>query len=221
MHVTRKLWTWLAIICLLSFTVLGWVGTEIYLSAPPIPKQVVSSQGQVLFSEGQVQQGQEAWLSSGGLQQGSVWGHGSYLAPDWSADWLHREALALSEIYARKNLGRTFAQLTLGQQAEFNDRVKVEMRHNSYDPATGKITLSVERAQAVTEVAAHYTGLFGHDAALNALREQYAMNSDLLPDAADMQALPAFIFWSAWSASTVSQLFSPSSDSSCPSPQAE
>lgn len=202
MHVTRKLWTWLAIICLLSFTVLGWVGTEIYLSAPPIPKQVVNSQGQVLFSEGQVQRGQEAWLSSGGQQQGSVWGHGSYLAPDWSADWLHREALALREIYARKNLGRSFAQLTLGQQAEINDQVKVEMRHNSYDPATGKITLSVERAQAVTEVAAHYTGLFGHDDTLNALREQYAMNSDLLPDAADLQALPAFIFWSAWSAAT-------------------
>jgi nitric oxide reductase large subunit len=30
--------------------------------------------------------------------QGSIWGHGGYLAPDWSADWLHREALSLLNI---------------------------------------------------------------------------------------------------------------------------
>ena len=82
MHATRKLWTWLAVICALSFAVLGWVGKEIYLTAPPIPKQVSSTEGKVLFSEGQVQRGQEAWLSAGGQQLGSVWGHGSYVAPD-------------------------------------------------------------------------------------------------------------------------------------------
>lgn len=72
MHATRKLWTWLAVICVLSFAVLGWVGAEIYLTAPPIPKQVISTQGKVLFSEGQVQRGQKAWLSAGGQQLGSA-----------------------------------------------------------------------------------------------------------------------------------------------------
>jgi nitric oxide reductase subunit B len=100
MHNTRKLWIWLALICVLSFAALGWVGREIFVHAPPIPTQVVSSDGQVLFSEGQVQRGQQSWLSAGGQQLGSVWGHGSYLAPDWSADWLHREALALRAIWA-------------------------------------------------------------------------------------------------------------------------
>ncbi len=111
MHATRKLWTWLAVICALSFAVLGWVGTEIYLTAPPIPKQVSSTQGTVLFSEGQVQRGQEAWLSAGGQQLGSVWGHGSYVAPDWSADWLHREALALRAIWAQRDFKLPFEQL--------------------------------------------------------------------------------------------------------------
>ena len=60
MHATRKLWTWLAVICVLSFAALGWVGTEIYVSAPPIPKQVVSIKGQTLFAEGSVQRGQES-----------------------------------------------------------------------------------------------------------------------------------------------------------------
>ncbi|HEX8613567.1 MAG TPA: nitric-oxide reductase large subunit [Telluria sp.] len=202
MHASRKLWTWLAVICVLSFAVLGWVGTEIYLSAPPIPQQVTSRQGEVLFSEGQVQRGQQAWLSAGGQQLGSVWGHGSYIAPDWSADWLHREALALREIHATKQFGKPFAQLDFEQQAALSERLKREMRTNTWDARTGIITLSPERAQAVREVAAHYSALFGADPKLDALREQYAMSPGSLVDPDDLRALPAFIFWSSWSAAT-------------------
>src|SRR5450830_1570126 len=202
MHATRKLWTWLAVICVLTFAVLGWAGTEIYLTAPPIPKQVVSTKGAVLFSEGQVQRGQEAWLSAGGQQLGSVWGHGSYVAPDLSAAWLHREALALRAVWAQRDFGKPFEQLSVGQQAELSARLKSEMRRNTYDASTGSITLSPERAEAVAQVVAHYVSLFGSDPSLDKLREQYAMNAGSLPDALDLQALPAFLFWSAWSAAT-------------------
>ena len=202
MHATRKLWNWLAVICALSVAGLIWVGTEIYQTAPPIPLQVVSSDGTILFSEGQVDLGQQAWLSSGGQQLGTVWGHGSYVAPDWSADWLHREALALRAIWAQKEFGRPFEQLTVGQQGELNSRLKVEMRRNTYDAATGIITLAPDRAAAVQQVADHYMALFGSDPALDKLREQYAMNAGLLPDSKDLHALPAFVFWSAWAAAT-------------------
>ncbi|NVD99348.1 nitric-oxide reductase large subunit [Massilia sp. BJB1822] len=200
MHATRKLWTWLAVICALSFAVLVWVGKEIYLAAPPIPKQVISLKGDVLFSEGQVQRGQEAWLAAGGQQLGSVWGHGSYVAPDWSADWLHREAVALRDIWARKQHGAPYEQLSVEQKAGLDARLKTEMRQNGYDAATGAISLSEERAQAVQEVARHYMGLFGNDEDLNLLRIQYAMNANSLTDPDDLKALPAFIFWSSWSA---------------------
>ncbi|MBF0462895.1 MAG: nitric-oxide reductase large subunit [Magnetococcales bacterium] len=202
MHNTRKYWAWLATICVLSFAILGWVGTEIYLTAPPIPKQVINTNGVVLFTEEQVQRGQESWLAAGGQQLGSVWGHGSYVAPDWSADWLHREALALRTVWAQHEFGKPFAQLGPNQQAELNARLKTEMRRNTYDAATGTVTLSLERAEAVAQVAAHYMGLFGKDPALDTLRAQYAMNAGSLPDPLDLRALPAFIFWSAWSAAT-------------------
>ena len=202
MHSARKLWTWLAVICVLSFAVLGWVGTEIYLTAPPIPQQVISSNGTILFSEGQVQRGQKAWLSAGGQQLGTVWGHGSYVAPDWSSDWLHREALALREIRAQHDFGKPYEQLNIGQQGALNASLKSEMRLNTYDAKTGIVTLTPERAEAVQQVAQHYTGLFGNDPSLDKLREQYAMNAGSLPDQEDLQALPAFFFWSAWSATT-------------------
>ncbi|TCS34054.1 nitric oxide reductase NorZ apoprotein [Paucimonas lemoignei] len=202
MHATRKLWTWLAIICVLSFSVLGWMGTEIYLKAPPIPQQVVSTDGDVLFSEGQVDRGQAAWRAAGGQQVGSVWGHGSYLAPDWSADWLHREAIALRDIWARRDFGKSYAELPLVQQASLDAMLKEAMRRNTYDAQNGKIVLSAERAQAVKEVAKHYTDLFGEDMSLNGVREQYAMKSGSLADPADRAALTAFFFWSSWSAAT-------------------
>lgn len=202
MHATRKLWIWLAAICVLSFAALGWVGTEIYVSAPPIPRQVVSDKGEILFAEGSVQRGQEAWLAGGGPHSARSGGTGSYLAPDWSADWLHREAVALRELHAQQRHGTAYASLQVGQQAALDAQLKHEMRRNTHDAATNVITLSSERAAAVKQVARHYIGLFGDDGSLAGLREQYAMLSATLKDAADREALAAFFFWSAWSATT-------------------
>ncbi len=98
MNSNNRLWRWLGLIFVLSFGALGYLGWQIYLEAPPIPKAVVTTGGEVLFTGEQVSRGQQVWLASGGQQQGSVWGHGAYVAPDWSADWLHREAHALQAI---------------------------------------------------------------------------------------------------------------------------
>ncbi len=98
MNSNNRLWRWLGLIFVLSFGALGYLGWQIYLTAPPIPKAVVTTGGEVLFTGEQVSRGQQVWLASGGQQQGSVWGHGAYVAPDWSADWLHREAVALQAI---------------------------------------------------------------------------------------------------------------------------
>ena len=100
MKPNRKLWQWLGVVFVLSFAALGWLGREIYLAAPPIPEAVVTPDGAKLFTGDDVQHGQQAWLAAGGQQLGTVWGHGSYVAPDWSADWLHREAVALRDLVA-------------------------------------------------------------------------------------------------------------------------
>lgn len=202
MHATRKLWTWLGLICALSFAVLGWVGAEIYLAAPPIPKQIISADGTQLFGEGEVDRGQQAWLSAGGQQLGTVWGHGSYVAPDWSADWLHREAVALRELWAQRDFTAHFEDLSKSNQAYLNAKLKEEMRRNTYDKTRGVIVVSADRAAAIRSVAKHYTGLFGDEASLDALRTQYAMNPNSITNQDDLKALPAFVFWSAWAAAT-------------------
>lgn len=202
MHATRKLWAWLAVICLMSFSVLIWVGNEIYVSAPPIPKQVINQDGELLFKGKEIRRGQEAWLAAGGQQLGSVWGHGSYVAPDWSADWLHREAVLFRDLWAVSEYGVTYDELALGQQGSLDQRLKAEMRHNSFDPDTGILTLSNLRAQAILQVAEHYVSLFSDDETSAPLREAYAMKANAISNPDDLQALPAFFFWSAWSAVT-------------------
>jgi nitric oxide reductase subunit B len=199
MNSTKRLWRWLGLIFVLSFAALGYLGWQIYLEKPPIPTAVVTGDGDVLFTGAQVERGQQAWRSAGGQQLGTVWGHGSYVAPDWSADWLHREAVALQGILARQ---KAKGKLGTADQAAVDAVMREQMRTNTYDPATGKVTVSAERAQAIREVAGHYEALFGNDQSLAKLREQYAMQENALPQVQDRQALTAFFFWSSWAAAT-------------------
>ncbi len=136
------------------------------------------------------------------MQQGSIWGHGSYLAPDWSADWLHREALALIE-----HRLRGAAQDALGTNVPAEEihkiSVRAEMRTNTYDSEAQSISLSTGRAAAVKTVAAHYKPIFqGSSAAGLEMREHYAfpLRSALSDD--DYQSLSAFFFWTSWAAVT-------------------
>ena len=84
---------------MLSFAVLGWTGFRIYQSAPPVPDRVVTTDGRQLIGPRDIHDGQNVWQSMGGMEVGSIWGHGSYVAPDWTADWLHREAVFILDTY--------------------------------------------------------------------------------------------------------------------------
>jgi nitric oxide reductase subunit B len=201
MKTNHRLWRWLGLIFILSFGALGYLGYQIYLTAPPIPKAVASAEGEVIFTGEQIQRGQRAWLSAGGQQLGTVWGHGSYVAPDWSADWLHREALALQDIRTREQR-RDSAVPSASERGAIAASLKDEMRRNTYDESTGVIKVSAERAQAIKQVASHIESLFGTDPALATLRDQYAMTEGALPEQADRQALTAFFFWTSWAAAT-------------------
>ncbi|HET7863649.1 MAG TPA: nitric-oxide reductase large subunit, partial [Burkholderiaceae bacterium] len=197
---TQRLWRWLGLIFVLSFGALGYLGWQIYLTAPPIPKAVVSTDGEVIFTGEQIQAGQQAWMAAGGQQLGTVWGHGSYVAPDWSADWLHREAVALQGVRTRQQ--EAVGALSAGDRAAIDMALKTEMRRNTYDELSGRVTVTPQRAQAIKQTAAHFDTLFGSDPSLATLREQYAMSDGVLPAAADRAALTAFFFWTSWAAST-------------------
>lgn len=198
----KRLWIVLGLLFVLSFGALGYIGSEIYRQMPPIPDQVVSQAGQVVFTKDQIQRGRQVWQTMGGQEVGSVWGHGAYVAPDWSADWLHREATTLLSIRAQQQFGKAFDKLSPEDQAALQQGLQNEMRHNSYNPDTRTIVVSNARAEAIARVQKHYESLFGDDPALAKLREEYAIPEDPIPSAAHRKLMPAFFFWTAWAATT-------------------
>jgi len=163
---------------------------------------VVSSGGRVLMTRDGILDGQQVWQSTGGQQLGSIWGHGAYQAPDWSADWLHREAVALLDLWAQREHGRVHDELTGEQQAALRARLVRELRTNTYDAATGRLTVSADRAEAIEQVAGHYRELYGGDPALDGLRQAYAMQDVVVADPERLEKLTQFFFWTSWASAT-------------------
>ncbi len=185
-----------------TFLILGFFGREVYRQAPPIPARVVVDDGRVLMTGDHILDGQQAWQSIGGQQVGTVWGHGAYQAPDWSADWLHREATALLALWSTREHGVGFSELAPDAQAPLRARLEREMRTNRFDAATGTLTVTADRAAAMATVAAHYEALFGDAPALRELRSQYALHENPLPDPVRRARLTSFFFWTAWACTT-------------------
>jgi len=198
----RKLWFLLIAVLAVTFSLLGYYGVEVYRQAPPIPAKVVTAEGRTLFSGDDILDGQTAWQSVGGMQLGSIWGHGAYQAPDWTADWLHRELTAWLDLAARDGYGRPFTQLDAPAQAALREQLRSEYRANGTDPASNVLTVSKRRAQAMADTAAYYDRLFADAPALHTTREHYAMKENTLPSAERRQQLTHFFFWTAWAAST-------------------
>jgi nitric oxide reductase subunit B len=197
-----RLWIGLISVIVASFAVLGYFGREIYRQAPPLPKRVVTAEGTVLFTNQHIKDGQNVWQSLGGQQVGSIWGHGAYVAPDWSADWLHREASWLLDRWASDGYGKPYTQLDAATQAAVRVKLKQELRTNTYQPTTGDLVVSPLRAEAIAAVGAHYAALFGNDPPLDALRDAYAIPANTIRDPQRQKLLTAFFFWTAWACAT-------------------
>ncbi len=195
---TRTLWVSFTLVMVISFGILGYFGREIYRKAPPIPEKVITSDGSVLMTGSDIRDGQNVWQSIGGQEVGSIWGHGAYLAPDWSADWLHREAVFILDEWAQKDYSMKYDDLDKEKQAMLQQRLKLEMRTNTYDQATNMITVSSVRAKAFQEISKHYAGLFMDDASRADLREAYSIPENSIKDAGRMAQMNAFFFWASW-----------------------
>ena len=191
----KRYWLALAVVIIGSFAVLGTVGRKMISQAPPLP-DVYTTDGQLLFTGASITDGQGVWQSIGGQEIGTVWGHGAYIAPDWSADWLHRESNILLNTWAVKAGSSDFSALNPDQQAVFKSRLIHQMRTNTYDAATNRVVISTDRAAAFNQLAAYYADVFATG------RSEYAIPHGALVDAAKQKQLAAFFWWTSWAAST-------------------
>ena len=190
----KKHWIAFVAVVAASFAVLGWTGVRIYQQAPPVPDSVVTADGRTVIASGEIAAGQDVWRSLGGMEMGSIWGHGSYVAPDWTADYLHREAEIVLDEWSRAAHGRPYADIDTGQQAALRDRLQRSFRANTYDASRRALVIDEARAAAFARNTEYYQDVFSHG------RVEFAIPASTLTDAAKAKELTAFFFWSAWAA---------------------
>jgi nitric oxide reductase subunit B len=171
----KRYWLALAVVIIGSFAVLGTMGRKMISQAPPIP-DVYSQDGQLLFTGASITDGQGVWQSIGGQEIGTVWGHGAYVAPDWSADWLHRESELLLDTWAQRKGAANFAALDAETQGALKARLIREERTNTYDAAQNRLVLSADRVAAFQKLSAYYADVFASG------RKEYAIPQGALVD---------------------------------------
>ncbi|MDP4266235.1 MAG: nitric-oxide reductase large subunit [Bacteroidota bacterium] len=198
----KSLWFSLIAVMVISFGIIGYYGNEIFKQMPPIPEKVVSEDGSILFTKQQILDGQNVWQSIGGQELGTVWGHGSYVAPDWSADWLHRESVIMLDLLSQKEFNNTYNNINAEKKALIKEKLREEIRKNTFDKSIGIIKISNLRAEAIKQNCKYYKGLFMDDPSLQKTRVAYSIPKNSVKTEERMQMMNSFFFWTSWACVT-------------------
>jgi len=173
------------IVGLLGFLLLGILAYRTYTDEPPIPVKTVGSSGETLFTSQDILAGQEVFLKNGLMEYGSIYGHGAYLGPDFTADYLHRAALITNEV----NGG---SPRDTAQQQTISD-----FKSNRYDSSSGTLVFSTAQTEAFRRLVAHYGEFFSAPDTRNGLRPS------TITDPEQIRQLTAFFCWTAWTAAAL------------------
>lgn len=175
-----------------GFTILIWLSVRTYQDAPPIPQRVVGTSGDTVFTAEDVLAGQSVFLKYGLMDNGTIWGHGAYLGPDFSAAYLHTLAVDAGEMIAKQKFGRSLAALSPTEQSAVDGEAKQSLKQNRYDPQSQLLrytepeTFSYERQ--IKKWAAYFSDP-GHNGGLPA---------KYISDDQEIKQLTAFFAWTAW-----------------------
>ena len=180
----------------IGFSVLILVTSMVYRDAPPIPDKVVSTSGKVLFTSQDITDGQQVFLKYGLMDNGSIWGHGALLGPDFSASHLHTLALHHAATLSIQRYQLPLENLTAAQRAGIEAEVRVELKSNRYDAKTK--TLAVEPAfeDWFFQQPSVWTEYFSDSAKNGGLR------ANTTTDPTELKHLSAFVAWTAWASVT-------------------
>lgn len=198
-HKTRQLSlpVWLVLICIIAFSVLLGTGAIIWKNAPPVPATIRSPQQEILLTQPEIQAGQEIYLARGGQHIGSIWGHGSYLAPDWTADVLHRWGLATAGVLFNENPEFSQADLEalpVPERASLQAQVSEHFKTNRYDPQTHDLILTNAQTQGLKQVFQDYQKLLARGSAIHSIPDGW------FKDDTQIHNVTAFFAWTAWAA---------------------
>ncbi|HXR39819.1 MAG TPA: hypothetical protein VN776_12025, partial [Terracidiphilus sp.] len=188
-------WRHSAILVMIAgFSVLTFVTVLTYTNAPPIPERVTDVMGTVLFTGADIQMGQEVFLKYGLMEHGSLWGHGAYLGPDYSAEYLHRLSEVTLDTVATEKYGKPFAQLSPDERSIASARTMTALKENRYEPTSRTLRFSPGEVAAYRTQLPEWSDYFTRKDAAPGLPANYIRN------ATELKALTSYFAWAAWAA---------------------
>ncbi|HEX6612420.1 MAG TPA: nitric-oxide reductase large subunit, partial [Rhodanobacteraceae bacterium] len=182
----------LGIVMVVGFGLLLMITVLAYRNAPPIPDRVADAQGNTVYTGDDIRDGQAVFLRYGLMDNGSIWGHGAYLGPDYSALALHRMGLDTAAALAMQRFGKPLDQLDDVQRAGVRAQAAVLLKTNRYDPVTRTLTLTAPEANAYRQQIGYWTDYF-KKSSLNG-----GLKPDLITDPMELRQFTAFVDWAAW-----------------------
>ncbi|MDP2646575.1 MAG: nitric-oxide reductase large subunit [Desulfobacterales bacterium] len=187
----------------LTFGVLIFGGYLINKAKPPIPVRITAPLGDTIITGKDIIDGQNYYFSRGGQHIGTIWGHGSYLAPDWSADFLHRMGLYLaarhhnlSSAEAHRFTQADFDNLKPQERARLRAAVQDEIKTNRFDPESGVLQFTQYQSEAFDALVQYYTVLFQNG------NERMGLQPGIVRTKEEGRHVTAFFAWLAWAAGT-------------------
>ncbi len=180
--VLSPLWLQASVLTFLAgFAVLGVLAYMIYRDEPPIPARVVGPSGETLFTGDDIQAGKGVFQKYGLMQYGTLYGHGAYLGPDFTADYLHRELLLMQQRYA-----------SMPGEGSADARILRELRQNTYDRTSNTIRFSDGQAEAYRALLPVYVS------SLRSPRPVGPVPAVYIRDEGELRQLASFLSWAAW-----------------------
>ncbi len=184
------------LVMIFGFSVLAIVTAFTYTNAPPIPRRVTDPSGRLLFTGGDIERGQEVFLKHGLMEHGTLWGHGAYLGPDYTAEHLHREVQIARDSLASARFERAFAGLSEADQGLVGDAVRAELKANRYDPGSGTLVLSAGEATASRALEGYWADYFSR------LDSAPGLPAKSIADPEEIRLLNAYFTWATWATVT-------------------
>ncbi|GJL59930.1 MAG: nitric oxide reductase [Nitrospirales bacterium] len=184
---------WLTMV--LGFTALILLSLQVYDNAPPIPAQTITPGGEVVFTADDVRNGQAVFLKYGLMNNGTIWGHGGMLGPDFSAQTLHNLGLYFAERFSAKLFNAAYSSLNNRQKGTIDGEVAAAFKTNRYDPRNDTLTFPAGGKVAFDDQVTYWTQYFKEPA------DNGGLARDAVSDPTELRELTAFFVWSAWASS--------------------
>lgn len=180
------------LVMIFGFTILIWLAARTYQDAPPIPDKIAGPTGEILITRQDILSGQEVFLKYGLMENGTIWGHGAYLGPDFSAEYLHTLAVDAGEDIASQGYNRSLETLTATERQITAAEVEQSLKQNRYDPQTKTLIFTQAEAGSYQKQIERWTAYLSQPTRNAGLPPKYINNPE------EVKQLTAFFAWTAW-----------------------